>query len=169
MFRNVQYQSARVKPCGSQSCLTSSGDQAISSVSNQGFDSAVRNLIDDSVQEENASVTSSSGAAAAADAAAAAAAAASSSLDVAVIAAGHLAETASLDRDSASSFGGLDSPLPPPPVRCCCIQGCVYKKKVLKDGRRPAVCTWNKIWIQVSNSLLVFYRVKSLRGYHRFY
>ena len=49
IFRNVQYQSTRIKQCGSQSCITSA--------SNQGFDSTLRNLIDDSVQEENTSAT----------------------------------------------------------------------------------------------------------------
>ena len=65
---------------------------------------------------------------------------------------------------STPSLSGLDSPLPPPPVRCCCIQGCVRKKAVLKDGRRPAVSSWQRYWIQLSASNLLFYQAKHLRG-----
>ena len=66
---------------------------------------------------------------------------------------------------SDHSLSGLDSPLPPPPIRCCCIQGCVRKKAVLKDGRRPAVSAWQRYWIQLSGSNLLFYQPKHLRGY----
>ena len=65
---------------------------------------------------------------------------------------------------SDHSLSGLDSPLPPPPIRCCCIQGCVRKKAVLKDGRRPAVSAWQRYWIQLSGSNLLFYQSKHLRG-----
>lgn len=65
---------------------------------------------------------------------------------------------------SDQSLSGLDSPLPPPPIRCCCIQGCVRKKAVLKDGRRPAVSAWQRYWIQLSGSNLLFYQPKHLRG-----
>ena len=67
-------------------------------------------------------------------------------------------------RSSHSLSGGVDSPVAPPPVRCCCIQGCVRKKTILKDGRRPAVSSWQRFWIQVSGPVLVFYSAKSLRG-----
>ena len=68
------------------------------------------------------------------------------------------------DVRSDQSLSGLDSPLPPPPIRCCCIQGCVRKKAVLKDGRRPAVSAWQRYWIQLSGSNLLFYQPKHLRG-----
>ena len=67
-------------------------------------------------------------------------------------------------RSTHSLSGGLDSPLPPPPVRCCVIQGCVRKKAIMKDGRRPAVCAWQRYWIQLSGPNLLFYQPKYLRG-----
>jgi len=126
------------------------GDSAwrnsVTSVSNQGFDSTLRNLIDDSVQEEKS----------------------------------HLHSLLHPDQDftqrpadtpstkgSTHSLNGLDSPLPPPPVRCCIIQGCVRKKAIMKDGRRPTVCAWQRYWIQLSGPNLLFYQPKYLRGTDR--
>jgi len=116
---------------------------SVTSVSNQGFDSTLRNLIDDSVQEEK-SGHSLHGAA---------------DQDP--------AETPSTHGSTHSLSGGLDSPLPPPPVRCCVIQGCVRKKAIMKDGRRPAVCAWQRYWIQLSGPNLLFYQPKYLRGTER--
>ena len=126
----------------------------------------LRNLIDDSVQEENTS-------AAAATLAFPHHNDANPGLDASSVGKGCVQsfENANLffhnailpDR-STHSLSGLDSPMPPPPVTHCCIQGCVRKKTILRDGRRPAVSSWQRFWIQVSGPHLVFYSPKSLRG-----
>lgn len=129
------------------------------SLANHGFDSTLRNLIDDSVQEESTTTTTTSSCGM------------NSSPRHSLH--GELDPSPSNNNDNHSvqgsdhSLSGLDSPLPPPPIRCCCIQGCVRKKAVLKDGRRPAVSAWQRYWIQLSGSNLLFYQPKHLRGSDR--
>jgi len=131
------------------------------SSANHGFDSTLRNLIDDSVQEE--STTASSAGILSVNS--------TSSPRQSVLTGSEAADPSNDDHSQGSShsLSGLDSPLPPPPVRCCCIQGCVRKKSVLKDGRRPAVSSWQRYWVQLSGPNLLFYQPKHLRGYDFFF
>ena len=42
------------------------------------------------------------------------------------------------------------------------FQGCVKRKTLIKQGRRPAVSTWQRYWLQIWGSSLVFFQPKTL-------
>lgn len=45
------------------------------------------------------------------------------------------------------------------------FQGCVRRKTVLKDGRKPAVASWQRYWLQIWANSLVYFPPKSFKGY----
>lgn len=45
------------------------------------------------------------------------------------------------------------------------FQGCVRRKTILKDGRKPAVASWQRYWIQIWANSLVYFPPKSFKGY----
>ena len=45
----------------------------------------------------------------------------------------------------------------------CLLQGCVQRKTLLKDGRRPLVSSWQRYWLQLWGCSLVFFQPKTLR------
>ncbi|KAK7873295.1 hypothetical protein R5R35_011358 [Gryllus longicercus] len=49
----------------------------------------------------------------------------------------------------------------------CLLQGCLRRKTVLKEGRKPAVSSWQRYWVQLWASYLVYYPPKSFKGYDR--
>lgn len=49
----------------------------------------------------------------------------------------------------------------------CRMQGCVRRKTVLKDGRKPAVSSWQRYWIQIWSSSLAYFSPKSFKGNQR--
>ena len=46
-------------------------------------------------------------------------------------------------------------------------QGYIKRKTILKDGKKPTLCTWVRYWLVLNVSSLVFYSSKSLRGCYR--
>jgi hypothetical protein len=42
------------------------------------------------------------------------------------------------------------------------FQGCVKRKTLIKDGRRPTISAWQRYWLQLWGSSLVFFSARSL-------
>ncbi|KAF5281025.1 hypothetical protein FQA39_LY05230 [Lamprigera yunnana] len=47
------------------------------------------------------------------------------------------------------------------------MQGCVRRKAVLKEGRKPTVASWQRFWIQIWNSSLAYFSPKTFKGARR--
>lgn len=44
------------------------------------------------------------------------------------------------------------------------MEGCVRRKTVLKDGRKPAVASWQRYWLQLYSNSLLYFSPKSFKG-----
>ena len=44
------------------------------------------------------------------------------------------------------------------------FQGCVRRKTMLKDGRKPAVASWQRYWLQIWANSLVYFPPKTFKG-----
>lgn len=53
-------------------------------------------------------------------------------------------------------------PLLPDPGTSCTFQGFVHRMTLIKDGRKPLVSSWQKYWLQLWGSSLVYFRPKPL-------
>ncbi|XP_044732913.1 ras-specific guanine nucleotide-releasing factor RalGPS1 isoform X2 [Chrysoperla carnea] len=62
----------------------------------------------------------------------------------------------SLDDDDLSEDGSETS-----------MQGCVRRKTVLKENKKPTVSSWQRYWIQIWASSLVYFSPKSFKGNSR--
>lgn len=49
----------------------------------------------------------------------------------------------------------------------CPLQGCLRRKTVLKDGRKPTVTSWQRYWIKVWSYSLIYFSPKSFKGHQR--
>ncbi|XP_012254202.1 ras-specific guanine nucleotide-releasing factor RalGPS2 isoform X4 [Athalia rosae] len=49
----------------------------------------------------------------------------------------------------------------------CGLQGSLRRKVILRDGRKPAVTTWQKYWVQVWASSIVYFSPKCFKGSER--
>ncbi|KAG5675884.1 hypothetical protein PVAND_005749 [Polypedilum vanderplanki] len=66
------------------------------------------------------------------------------------------------DESESSIINNLDSPFD-----CASFQGCVRRKTVLKDSRKPTVSSWQRYWLQVWANSLVYFHPKSFKGSER--
>merc|ERR1712059_243722 len=55
-----------------------------------------------------------------------------------------------------------ERPISLEPGASCTFQGFVQRKTLIKDGRRPLVSSWQKYWLQLWGSSLVFFLPKTL-------
>lgn len=44
------------------------------------------------------------------------------------------------------------------------IQGCIRRKTLLKAGKKPAVASWQRFWLQMWSNTLVYFSPKSFKG-----
>ena len=49
----------------------------------------------------------------------------------------------------------------------CSMQGSLRRKVILRDGRKPAVSTWQRYWIQLWASSIVYFSPKCFKGCDR--
>ena len=63
------------------------------------------------------------------------------------------------DESESSIINNIDSPLD-----CASFQGCVRRKTVLKDFRKPTVSSWQRYWLQIWANSLVYFPPKSFKG-----
>ncbi|XP_076263008.1 ras-specific guanine nucleotide-releasing factor RalGPS2-like isoform X2 [Rhynchophorus ferrugineus] len=49
----------------------------------------------------------------------------------------------------------------------CQMQGCVRRKTVLKEGKKPTVSSWQRYWLQIWRSSLLYFSPKSFKGHQR--
>lgn len=66
------------------------------------------------------------------------------------------------DESESSIINNLDSPLDNAHAS---FQGCVRRKTVLKDFRKPTVGSWQRYWLQIWANSLVYFPPKSFKGW----
>ncbi|XP_060519752.1 ras-specific guanine nucleotide-releasing factor RalGPS1 isoform X3 [Cylas formicarius] len=49
----------------------------------------------------------------------------------------------------------------------CPMQGCVRRKTILKEGRKPTVASWQRYWLQIWANSLIYFSPKSFKGHLR--
>ncbi|XP_018566964.1 ras-specific guanine nucleotide-releasing factor RalGPS2 isoform X1 [Anoplophora glabripennis] len=49
----------------------------------------------------------------------------------------------------------------------CAMQGSIRRKTMLKEGKRPTVSSWQRYWLQIWSSSLVYFAPKGFKGHHR--
>lgn len=67
-----------------------------------------------------------------------------------------LAAVVGKDGRNGAQNGGKDAVLE--------FQGCIRRKTLLKEGRKPAVASWQRYWLQVWANHLVFFPPKTFKG-----
>jgi len=80
---------------------------------------------------------------------------------------GTLAPPAAFSPESESAALTLSPEEPGPivelePGTSCTFQGFVHRMTLIKDGRKPLVSSWQKYWLQLWGSSLVYFRPKPL-------
>ncbi|XP_052839100.1 ras-specific guanine nucleotide-releasing factor RalGPS1 isoform X2 [Drosophila gunungcola] len=63
-------------------------------------------------------------------------------------------------------FTGSDCDLMSPEAAAA-MQGCVRRKTVQKEGRKPAVASWQRYWLQIWENSLLYFPPKSFKGSER--
>lgn len=101
-----------------------------------------RHLLDDSVLEDRLTTTSD--------------ATSTGSSEEGVFDNGHSATTGAITPSDFSTLQHTDMPHG--------FQGCVRRKTLLKDGRKPAVASWQRYWLQLWSNSLVYFPPKSFKG-----
>ncbi|KAK6628690.1 hypothetical protein RUM43_002505 [Polyplax serrata] len=49
----------------------------------------------------------------------------------------------------------------------CLLQGCLRRKTILKDGKKPGVSSWQRYWVQLWGSSMVFFSPRGFKGTER--
>lgn len=74
------------------------------------------------------------------------------------ISTGSSEEIIPFDDHDTSIIASIDSP------ESLSFQGCVRRKTVLKDGKKPTVASWQRYWLQIWANSLVYFPPKSFKG-----
>lgn len=84
----------------------------------------------------------------------------------------HLLDDSVLEEGAAAGGGlGLLShstqlvPMVDDTQDCISLQGCLRRKTLMRCGRKPTVAAWQRYWVQLWASALVFYLPKTFKGY----
>ncbi|XP_055858764.1 ras-specific guanine nucleotide-releasing factor RalGPS1 isoform X2 [Episyrphus balteatus] len=92
-------------------------------------------------------------------------------LDDSVLEDGSFAVASAAETTSTESSEGVCHRDPADVSELCSeslsFQGCVRRKTVLKEGRKPAVASWQRYWLQIWASSLVYFPPKSFKGCER--
>lgn len=80
---------------------------------------------------------------------------------------GHAAADATSTESSEGVLCHLDNEVSDFGADSLSFQGCVRRKTVLKEGRKPAVASWQRYWLQIWANSLVYFPPKSFKGCER--
>ncbi|XP_064615896.1 ras-specific guanine nucleotide-releasing factor RalGPS1-like [Liolophura sinensis] len=108
----------------------------------------IRHLLDDSVLEESPCASSESSV---------------SSKYIGMPASGTIGHFWPL----SSKFSSLEEPSSTMYQQSFTCEGCLRRKTLLKDGKKPTVSSWTRYWVALWGTNLLFYPSKTLRGSER--